>query len=459
MVASRKSFQTTGAQGQTTTTVRNALDVHRLATWMVQQPAVTALLPDTGTGTPWTSAVLSECMQARQFGFGQSNPTYCLRIRISPRQNDNNNNNPNRPSSAAAADGKEHAPADVSLVLRKKPATVAHASAHALHREFRVLRALQQHNRFHGTTTTTTASKQVPVPAVYVYCRDVAVAGAEFYLMEFVQGRIFTDPSLPGMTAGERQAAFQNVIQVLANVHAVDCQQVGLQDYGSQGRYVPRQLQRLLAVSQRQSALSATPVVPEIASLAQQLTVYAANCPAAAIGTCSPSLAAAAVSLLHGDFKLDNIVFHPTEPAVIAVLDWELSTTGDPLCDVANLCMMYFIPRQPAAVGIAGIAGMERQFESMGIPSRKQVVQSYCRYHAASVDFATAWEWSGFYLAFLFFKNCVIVQGVAQRSKTGVASSAAADKVALLLPTILHLTQTILLKYPPPLRTDTKSRL
>jgi aminoglycoside phosphotransferase (APT) family kinase protein len=138
------------------------------------------------------------------------------------------------------------------------------------------------------------------------------------------------------------------------------------------------------------------------------------------------------------------------------VLDWELSTIGDPFCDVANLCMMYFVPRTPKSVGIAGIAGMKNMV-ALGIPSRHQLVQSYCRRShlkslpaTASLNFATVWEWSGFYLAFLFFKNCVIVQGVAQRAAAGVASSAVADQVAQLLPTILRLTRQILASHPPP---------
>jgi hypothetical protein len=193
---------------------------------MVQQPEVMALLltkqhRSQRRFSSWTSTKLAQQLQVRQFGFGQSNPTYCLTISVNDVDEESL----------------------MSLVLRKKPAKVAHPSAHALHREFRVLRSLQEHSASHEKL------KRVPVPVVHVYCKDVSVLGAEFYLMEYVQGRIFTDPSLPGMTSKERQAAFDHVITVLANLHAVDCEQVGLSNYGPKGAYVQRQLQRLLAVS------------------------------------------------------------------------------------------------------------------------------------------------------------------------------------------------------------------
>jgi aminoglycoside phosphotransferase (APT) family kinase protein len=286
-----------GDQGQSTTKVRGQnLNVPNLCRWLCQDDALKSALPR----KPEIKNYLNGCpkrletiIQIRQFGFGQSNPTYLLIID------------------------------DFKAVLRKKPDKVAHASAHALHREFRVLKALRQHNEAYPLSS-------VPVPMVYAYCKDKSVLGAEFYIMQFCEGRIFTDPKLPGMSSQDRMAAYQNIIQILANLHQVDYKTIGLEDFGGKGKepYVKRQLERLLMVSRKQSELSGTPLgLPDIEAITSQLKGYVSDCP-------NP------VSLLHGDFKVDNLVFHPTEPRVIAILDWELSTIGDSLCDVANLSMV-----------------------------------------------------------------------------------------------------------------------
>jgi hypothetical protein len=199
-----------------------------------------------------------------------------------------------------------------------------------------------------------------------------------------------------------------------------------------------------------------------IRQMASILHDYSANC---------PNLH----GLLHGDYKVDNLVFHPTEPKVLAVLDWELSTMGDGYCDVANLCMMYFMPSIEKGWGVAGLGDME--VEGTGILTRNHVVETYCNYSQQHnnamkhslisptpslairpANFKEAKAWAGFYLSFLFMKNCVIVHGVSQRASSGVASSELAHRVANLLPEMVKLTWKILEDYPPP-RIDVSSKL
>ena len=187
-----------------------------------------------------------------------------------------------------------------------------------------------------------------------------------------------------------------------------------------------------MAVSRKQSKL--VPVA-ELDTIAHQLSRAAPNCPNYT-----------SLLLQHGDFKEDNLVFSATEPKIIAIPDWELSTIGEPLCDVVNLSMMYFIP-QDKGLGIAGLLGMN--LEDLGLPTREDLLKNYAAY-SKLISLPEAKSWFGFYLAFLFFKNCVIVQGVAQRAKAGVASSAIADRVADLLPTLIAMTNQMLREYPPP---------
>ena len=399
-------------QGQATTPVRENLPLDRIAAWISSQSDVLSLLlseSSVSTAPRRHHEVAPSDLTLRQFGFGQSNPTYLLSI--------------------------YHQVADtpLKLVLRKKPKQVAHKTAHQLDREFKVLAALHQHNQRQPSRT-------VPVPRVYAYCSDESVIGTEFYLMEFVQGRIFTDPALPGMDARDRHQCFLQSIQVLANLHSVDYRAIGLESFGKPSRYVQRQLERLLAVSQRQAQLLRSDGNPsdhahaDIEQLAQKLQRFASSCPDS-------------TTLVHGDFKMDNLVFHPTQPRIMAVLDWELSTLGDPLCDVANLSMMYYISHT-SLYGITGIHGLPNP-QSLGIPTRQELLQWYCR-RRPRVSLDTASDWAGFYLAVLFFKNAVIVQGVAQRAKRGVATSAVAAQVARLLPVTLTIGNELLQTSAPP---------
>jgi aminoglycoside phosphotransferase (APT) family kinase protein len=398
--------------GQATSRVSQSIDRQILARWMINNTDLRrrhlSLFSD--------EEILLNLDIVGKFSFGQSNPTYLIRIRSSSSS-----------SSIEKIDGDVK---EFNAVLRKKPTSIAHPSAHALHREFQVLTALKKHNEQQNNNNQ--QHKQVPVPYPYAYCYDTTVLGSEFYIMEFVKGRIFTDSSMPGMTKYDRKLAFEDVMSVMANLHNVDIGDVGLDTFGKGGKYVQRQLNRLMSISRKQSELSNTPA-PEIENLANQLLQYVGNCPNR-------------ISLLHGDFKIDNLVFHPTEPKVIAVLDWELSTVGDSLCDLANLSIMYLMSRSKKAA-ISGVKGLN--LHHLGVPSRIELLNMYCHHRISSnsktmITFDEIQKWSGFYLSFVAFKNAVIVQGVAQRAKIGVASSARADEVAKALPIICRMTQSIL---------------
>jgi len=299
-------------------------------------------------------------LTATKFSGGQSNPTFRI----------------------DAASG--------TYVLRRQPPGKLLKSAHAVDREFRVYQAL--------------ADTDVPVPKVYHLCEDRDVIGSMFYVMECCEGRIFWDAALPEMGSNEeRSAAYDQMNQVLAAIHSVDLAAVGLSDYGKPGNYFERQLSRWTD----QYRASETQTIEAMDKLIAWLETHIP----ADDGR---------VSLVHGDFRLDNMIFSPDEARIIAVLDWELSTLGHPFADLAYQCMQL---RMPANSGnMSGLAGADRA--SLGIPSEQEYVAKYCeRMGIEKID-----HWA-FYLAFSFFRLAAIAQGVAKRALDGNASNKEAMKV------------------------------
>jgi aminoglycoside phosphotransferase (APT) family kinase protein len=297
-------------------------------------------------------------LSAEKFPGGQSNPTFKLSA------------------------------GETSYVLRRKPPGELLKSAHAVDREFRVISALQD--------------TDVPVPRTYVLCEDESVIGSMFYVMEYLEGRIFWDPTLPeAADNAERTAIYDAMNQTMAALHNVDVGAVGLADYGKPGNYFERQLGRWT----KQYRASETQHIPAMETLLEWLP---ANMPEDD-GT---------VSLVHGDYRLDNMMFHPTEPRVIALLDWELSTLGNPLADLANQCMAWMLPRD--ASGIAGLQGVDRK--SLGIPTDEEYVARYCeRTGREGID-----NWN-FYIVFSLFRLAAILQGIVKRAQIGTASSTEAE--------------------------------
>jgi len=295
-----------------------------------------------------------------KFSGGQSNPTFLIK-----------------------ADSGQY-------VLRRQPPGELLKSAHAVDREFRVYEAL--------------ANTDVPVPKVYHLCEDRSIIGSMFYLMEDKAGRIFWGAALPEMeTNAARTQAYANMNTVLASIHSVDIEALGLSDYGKPGNYFERQLSRWT----QQYRASELDVIPAMDQLIEWLENHMPEDDGR-------------VSLVHGDFRLDNMIFDTQKPEVIAVLDWELSTLGHPYADLAYQCMQLRMPAAPK--GMSGLAGIDRA--SLGIPSEQEYVAAYCeKMGIGHID-----HWA-FYLAFSYFRLAAIAQGVAKRAAQGNASNKEAKKV------------------------------
>ncbi len=306
-------------------------------------------------------------LEVRQFKGGQSNPTYRL-------------DTPQR-----------------SYVMRTKPGPVARLlpSAHAIEREFRVMRAL--------------ADTPVPVPRMELLCEDENVIGRAFYLMEHVQGRVLWDQALPDIPKAERAVYWDELNRVIAALHAIDPASVGLADYGKAGNYFERQIGRW----SKQYLASVTEPIEAMDRLIEWLPTHIPD------GARDDRM----VSIVHGDYRLDNVMFHPSEPRILAVLDWELSTLGHPLADFSYHCMSWHIPHGMGR----GIGGLDPV--ALGIPTEQAYVARYCeRLQAAGrrIDaVALAADWN-FYLAYNLFRIAAILQGIAKRVVDGTAASAEA---------------------------------
>ncbi|TCP08177.1 phosphotransferase [Caldimonas thermodepolymerans] len=292
-------------------------------------------------------------LQVQRFPDGQSNPTYLL---ATPTQR---------------------------YVLRKKPHGQLLPSAHAVEREYRVIRAL------HG--------RGVPVARPYCLCEDDAVVGTPFYVMEYVHGRVLWDPTLPGMQPAERTALYDEINRVVAALHAIDPASVGLADYGRPGNYFERQIARWT----RQYRASETEPIPAMDALIEWLPQHI------------PAVEENAI--VHGDLRLDNLIFHPTEPRILAVLDWELSTLGHPLADFAYHMLTWRL----SADEFRGMRGAD--LAALGIPDERTYLDLYCRRTGRAPVPAHEWD---FYLAYSMFRLAAILQGILKRAYDGNASSA-----------------------------------
>ncbi len=305
-------------------------------------------------------------LEVEQFKGGQSNPTYLLR----------------------APSGR--------YVLRRKPPGDLLPSAHAVDREYRVITAL-------GKT-------DVPVPRTFCLCRDPEIVGTWFFVMEWVEGRVLWEALLPGYETDERAAIYDAMNDTLARLHRVDYSAIGLDDYGKPGNYFARQIHRW----SKQYRASET---QKVAAMDRLMDWLPENIPDDDQTT-----------LVHGDYRLDNMIFHPTEPLVLAILDWELGTLGHPLGDLTYHCMQWSLDKDR----FGGLMGHD--LAALGIPSLESYVAAYCqRSGRERVE-----RWS-FYLAYNLFRSAAIAQGILGRVRDGTAASAHASTMGNRIPQLAEL--------------------
>jgi len=291
-------------------------------------------------------------LTVQQFKGGQSNPTFLL-----------------------TAGGRR-------FVLRRKPPGTLLASAHAVDREFRVIRAL--------------AGSEVPVAPAYLLCEDAQVIGTAFYVMDYVEGRVFWDPALPQMDRAQRAAIYDEMNRVIAALHRIDPVSVGLADFGKPGNYIERQVARWT----KQYRAAQTERIEAADRLIEWLPEHIPQ--------------SGQTRIVHGDYRLDNVIFHPSEPRILAVLDWELSTLGDPMVDFAYHCMAWHMPFDV----LRGLQGVD--LDALGIPSEDAYLQRYLSRVGGRPVASADWK---YYLVFNMFRLVGILQGIVARALQGNASS------------------------------------